>query len=184
MNQIIKQNVDAESVLIRPVKKDKYGQVEGLDEDELISPEECERQIVLEEFGPLFALPFSQSTSNIRPVIEDGHVHFDAFSTADFERYAPVFDKARYKAEKLREKLKDVLLLFNLLKEKLPGQAQLEVLRFLKKGILEMGDIADMKMYQLAELFFRARNIQKEIAELQEKSRQRQLKQRQCLLGF
>ena len=39
------------------VRPDRYGTVEGLDEDELANPAELERQVYQKEYGPILALP-------------------------------------------------------------------------------------------------------------------------------
>ena len=41
----------------------------------------------------------------------------------DFERTIPEFDKAKYKGEKLREEVKDTLILLSVIRERLPKLA-------------------------------------------------------------
>ena len=95
----------------------------------------------------------------------------------DFDRYRGEFDKVRYKADKLNEELRDVLIRFDIVKQRIPGTAKAKVLKYVKLGIIELGDILDMDMYWLAELYLRARRLQREIARLKEVSRLRQAKQ-------
>jgi hypothetical protein len=61
----------------------------------------------------------------------------------DFERTRPEFDKARYKADKLREKLKDVLIMLGIVKERLPGKAKDLVLKYLRTGIIGLEHITN-----------------------------------------
>ncbi|MFC1604034.1 hypothetical protein ACFL5F_03310, partial [Planctomycetota bacterium] len=90
------------SALLTVQRGSRYGSVTGLDDAELADPVELEREVVLEEWGPVLALPVKGNRSSIRPVVdESGGVDWGAFGTVDFERQSGEFDKARYKAEKL-----------------------------------------------------------------------------------
>jgi len=94
-----------ESVLLKRERPNRYGSVPGLDDSELLSPDELERQVYRQEFEPVLALPVESSKSWIRPVVDgDGEVDFGAFGTVDFERRYP-FNKILYKADKLRQQL-------------------------------------------------------------------------------
>ena len=125
-----------ESVLVKLEQKDRYGTVPDLPDEELADPEELERQAFIEEWWPILALPKPEPRSDIRPAIdESGGVDWGAFGTVDFERYSGGFDKARYKAEKLREEQRDKLIMLAIIKERLPFQAKL-VLKYLVKGII------------------------------------------------
>ena len=159
-----------ESALLRVEKKSLYGSVPGLEDDELASPDELERQAMRAEWGPILQLPVAGRRECFRPdVDEDGYV-VGAFATVDFERLSPAFDKARYKADKLREQRKDVLIMFGILKERLPGKAKYAVLRRLGVGVIELGQIPDFDMYQLGVLYLRALSLGKQIVELEEAS--------------
>ncbi len=113
MNDIVHEGVVVpESALLERETRPKYGTVPGLEEDELADPDELERQVIREEFEPVLLFPSRPSSMTIRPNVEDGRVDWGAFGTVDFDRYRQ-FDKARYKAEKLREELRDLLLLMD-----------------------------------------------------------------------
>jgi hypothetical protein len=65
------------------MKKNRYGSVPGLDDEELASPEELERQVLLEEWGPVLALPVRGRRNPIQPVIdENGGLDWGAFGLA------------------------------------------------------------------------------------------------------
>ena len=95
-----------ESVLLRIERDMGYGSVPGLDDDELASPAELERWVMIQEWGPILALPAGGQQGGIRPEVdESGYIDWGAFGTVDFDRLRPPFDRARYKADKLREEL-------------------------------------------------------------------------------
>ena len=48
---------------VRPLSKDRYGTVEGLDRDELLSPAELDRLVYRGMFEPLLSLPCSSSSA-------------------------------------------------------------------------------------------------------------------------
>jgi len=166
--------VVAESALLRREHKDRFGHVPGLDDSELADPDELERQVLRQEFGPVLALPIAKSRSCIRPNIEqDGSVDWGAFGTVDFDRYSGSFDKVRYKAEKVREQLKDLKILFSIVNERIKTRAKYLVLKYLRMGIIELEHIANNDMRALGRLYLRAKRMRKEIAELWEASERR-----------
>ena len=160
-----------ESSLLRRERPSRYGEVAGLDEKELAGPEELERQVWMAEFKAVLELQREVRRSSIRPDIdESGGLDWGAFGTVDFERTQPRFDKARYKAEKVRERLKEVLITLSVVKERLPGRAKYEVLKYLKMGVLSLEHIANADMLALAKLWLRARRIRSEMVELERAS--------------
>ena len=155
-----------ESVLIRPMRKDKYGSVPGLDDEELADPRELEQQIWREEWGPVLALPVPKS-KEFNPAWDlSVDVDFNAFASIDFDRTLPAFDKIRYKTDKLREEFKDVMIMLSIVDERIPGRAKLKVLEQLRKGIIELDDITNDDMLWLGRYFLRARGLYKHIANL------------------
>ena len=160
--------VVAESALLKRVRKDRYGSVPGLDDSELANPDELERMVYREELAPILALPVQGSRCSLRPAIdEDGSLCWGAFGTVDFERMYP-FNKVLYKADKLREQLKSVLIMFSIVNERLKPRAKCMVLKYLKMGIIELEHIVDSDMRALGRLYLRIRRMRKEIAELRE----------------
>ena len=160
-----------ESPLLSREKAKKYGSVPGLDDEELADPAELERQVIREEFGPILRLPQRQKRWGLQPAIdESGDVDWGAFATVDFERTRPEFDKARYKAEKLREELRDALIILDIVKERLPGKAKYRVLKYLRMGVIDFEDIASDDMRDIARLYLRVRRLQREIGEATEAS--------------
>ena len=71
------EDCEVEDVPVSPrlckERRNRYGSVPGLDDEELASPEELERQVFMEEWWPVLRLPVRHRKSPIRPTIdEDG----------------------------------------------------------------------------------------------------------------
>lgn len=166
--------VVAESALVRRIRKNRYGHVAGLDDEELADPAELERQIFLEEFAPILALPVQRQWNGFRPEVdESGAMDWGAFGTMDFDRISPTFDKTRYKAEKLRERLRRVVIIFSIVKERIPGKAKYQILKYLRMGVIELDHIEDWDMWLLARRYLEARRLREKIARLRETSQWR-----------
>jgi hypothetical protein len=166
------------SAIPKVQRQSRYGSVEGLNDEELADPEELERQAMAEQWGPVLMLPAQNEHSEIQPAVdESGGVDFGAFGTVDFERSLPEFDKAKYKAEKLKEQLKDLLIIASIVKERLPGRAKYLVTKYLRMGVIELEHIENPDMLALAKLWLRARKLQADIGQLEQASHQRRRKQ-------
>ena len=149
-----------------------YGSVPGLDDSELANPEELERQVVLDMWGPILALPELGRRTGFRPVIdESGHRDWGAFGTADFERLYGGFNKALYKADKLGEELRRTLIALEIIGERVPANAKCQVLRYLDAGVIDFEDIDSLDMQAVARRYLRAKRLRREIRELRERSR-------------
>jgi len=161
-----------ESALLK--RQRSYGSIEGLPDEELADPDELERMVFKQEWGPVLALPRQHSKCGIRPnVDDDGRVDWGAFATVDFDRYRGEFDKVRYKADKLKKRLKDMVIMLSIMSERIPGRNKYKVLKLVRMGIVDIGDIADNEMYFLAEMYLRALRLRREIQKLEEFSRRR-----------
>lgn len=155
------------SALLHEARRNKYGSVPGLDDEELADPEELERQIMLDEWGPILALPVRHESHGVRPAIdEEGQVDWGAFGTVDFSRMRPEFDRTAYKAGKLREELRDVLIMLSIVQRRLAGRAKYQVLRYVQMGVIVEEHIVSEDMRAFARLYLRARRMQEQIAEL------------------
>ena len=167
----------ADSPLLKLERKNKYGSVPGLDDEELADPAELERQILWEQWGPILLLPPPKNETRLRPELdEDGYV-VGAFASADFDRIKPAFDKAGYKTERLCDELETVFIMLEVLSDRIPGTGKYKVFQYLRKGFLELDDISDMEVWHLGRLYVRALKLQQEIARLREYSqRMRQKK--------
>ena len=111
MNENEQQMDDVRYGPVVPERPDRYGSVPGLDDEELADPEELQRWVTFQEWGPILALPVKRRHRWIRPTVDElGHLDYGAFGTVDFERLYGKFDKARYKADKLREELEAQLI--------------------------------------------------------------------------
>ena len=100
----------------------------------------------------------------------------------DFDKYVH-FDKALYKADKLKEELFHERLMMELISSHIKTTAKYKVIKYVLTGILDVDDISDVEMYCLAKRCLRARRLQREIAELQERSRKRRQAMAEKFLG-
>ena len=172
------------SALLRRDRGNRYGSVPGLDDSELADPDELERQVLREEFGPVLALPVKASRSGIRPEVdENGNLDWGAFGTVDFDRYSGGFDKARYKADKIREQLDDLRIMFSIISDRIKAEAKYLVLKYLRMGIIRLEHIVNDDMLALARLYLRAKRLQEEIADLRQASERRRQRQAAALWG-
>lgn len=176
------QRVVPLTAIIARKRKNRYGSIPDLPDEELADPEELERQVYREEFGPVLTLPVRGGQSFRPNVDENGELDWGAFGTVDFERTMPQPDQTRNKVEELRERLRDTLIMLDTVMRRLP-HAKYSVLKFVRMGILDLGHIVGFEMYQAAELDLRARRIQREIAELEEARQARQRKQVEAMFG-
>ena len=146
-------------------RRNRYGSVPGLDDEELVSPKELERQIVMEQWWPVLRLPVRNRECPIRPIIdENGHLDWGAFGTVDFDKHE---QKRKHRQNQkqmrmLREELRNTLLMIGVLKARLP-RAKGEVLKLVLADVIDLGHIESLDMYELARLTLRARRLQKEI---------------------
>ena len=172
------------SPVLVPLRNKGYGSIEGLDDSELADPRELERQVFLQEWGPILALPIRHRKSAVQPAIdEDGSVDWGAFGTVDFERYSGGFDKTRYKADQLREQLRDVLITLDMVKERLPGRAKYLVLKYVNMGVLDFDHIANEDALAFVKLWRRAERIRAEIRQIEDARHRRAQEQWARLVG-
>lgn len=148
-------------------RTNQYGSVPGLDDDELADPRELERQVMLQEWGPILLLPNRHEPRGIRPAIdEEGRVDWGAFASVDFERTMPAFDKARYKADKLKDQAENALIILGIVQRRLPDGARGLVLKYLRLGIIDEEHIVNEDMRAFVRLQARADRLQRQISEL------------------
>ena len=142
-----------------------YGSVPGLDDDELASPAELLRQIALEQWGLMFEIPVEPVKSFIRPTIDErGNLDWGAFGTIDFDRLFP-FDKKRYVIDQLKKRLREVLLMFDMVRERLSAEARFEVLEYLKAG-KDINDLKDENEFFWARRYLQVKRIREEIRQI------------------
>jgi hypothetical protein len=172
-----------ESALGAAERPNRYGSVPGLDDEELADPDELERQIHRAEFGPVLALPVRQGAGAFRPELDDSGFAWGAFASVDFERTAPESNKVAYKIHKLREELRDALILLSVVRDRMPGRAKYQLLKYLQMGIIDFEHLEDEDMRILARYHLRARRIEQEIRELEAVRRQREEHMGRTLFG-
>jgi hypothetical protein len=164
------------SPLLSQERKNRYGSVPGLDDEELADPVELERQVMIQEWGPVLALPVRGRQGWVRPNIdEDGNVDFGAFATVDFERIQPEFDKLRYKVDKLREELRNVFIMLETIGDRLPP-ARHAVLKWVQRGVLDMDDIASEDMRAFVRYYRRAVRLEEQLTALRKAGLERRRK--------
>ena len=164
------------SVLVKVERHKGYGSVPGLDDDELADPGELERWVIIQEWGPILALPVQRRRCDIRPQVdESGHLDWGAFGTIDFDRLRPAFDKVRYKMDRLREELKDAVIMLSIVMERIPGRAKYLVLKYLTMGLIDIEHIADDDMCAIVKWYLRTRRLGKQIEELRQVRKRRWL---------
>jgi hypothetical protein len=147
-----------------------------LPDEELADPDELERVMYKEMWWPILRLPQQRWECPIRPNIdEDGRVEWGAFGTVDFESYRPQSSKLLYKAEQMKEQLKDRVNMLRMISARIPGRAKHKILRLVHKGILDTDDIANWDMWQLAVGYLRAWRFRHEIERLLKGSRQKRV---------
>jgi len=160
-----------------------YGSIPDLPDEELADPEELERQVFLQEWGPILQLPV-RGASAIRPDIdENGGVDWGAFGTVDFERISPKLDKARYKLDKLKEELHTLHIMIDTARYCVQGENKYIVLRYARQGIIDVDDILDEELRGLAKLCRRADRLEDEIRRLALSRRKRRLQETAAMLA-
>ncbi len=173
-----------ESVLLRRDRGSPYGSVPGLDDSELADPDELERQVFVQEFGPVLRLPVRAGRGFLKPSVnEEGRLDWGAFGTVDFDRYAGGFDKARYKADKVREQLRGVLILFSVVSDRMGNSGKYLVLKYLRMGVIGLEHILNQDMAALARLYLRIQRLRQEMGELREASERRHRRRAEALWG-
>jgi hypothetical protein len=163
------------SALRQEQRIERFGAIADLPEDELADPDELERVVYKEMWWPVLRLPQQRWECAIRPNMdEDGRVDWGAFGTVDFDSYRPQFDKLRYKIEKLKEELKDLVLTLQTISARISSRAKMKILKLVRTGVLDIAHITDNQMYFLAEKYLQALRMREEIQRLQEKRKHRQ----------
>ena len=176
-----RETIEAENGIVVPasalvgVERDTgYGRVPGLDDDELADPAELERWVMIQEWGPILALPVQRRRCDIRPEVdESGHLDWGAFGTIDFDRLRPPFDKVLYKMDRIREELKHAVIMLSIVSERIPGRSNYMVLKHLRMGIIDTDHITSDDMCAIARWHTRVRRLGEQIEELRRARRWR-----------
>ena len=171
------------SPLLKRERSSRYGSVSDLDDEELIDPAEIDRVFLREAFAPILALPVKGKKGGVKPNIdEDGTVDWGAFGTVDFDKYVE-FDKFRYKADKLAEEVQNEIFMMEMISGHIKGIEKYAIIERVYKGTLDLGKIADFETYCLAQRYLRAKRLQRDILQLEEKSRKRQEEKARKIFG-
>lgn len=168
-------------VRLQPLRRDRWGKVPGLDEQELACPRELERLWLRDELGPVLDLPHSRTTSFRPNVDEDGQVNWGAFGTVDFERQQATHDKMRYRIEQLREEIADQVILLDLLNQRVQVTAKWRVIKYVRMGWMDVDDIQHMELWQLAKVYLRIVYLKAQVRQLQNLRQQQRARHMQRL---
>ena len=162
------------SALRQQRRKERYGSVEGLPDEERVDPDELERVMYKEMWWPILRLPRQRYERVIRPNgNEDGKPDWGAFGTVDFDRYRQDFDRLRYKAERLMDQQHDLSIMFEIISERIGSTVKYKILKLVRLGRLDVDDIENWDMWQLAKVYMRILRLQRQRYELIERSRKR-----------
>lgn len=177
MKQEFEDECEVEDVPVSPLlseeRRNRYGSIPDLPDEELATPEELERQVFLQEWGPVLQLPVRGRSSPIQPNVDEYFgVDYGAFATIDFERSMPEFDKARYKADRLKEELRNVIIMMETVSDRLP-KAKYRVLKLLKRGVIALEHIENSDMLAMARYYLRAGRLQQQMKQLKDASWER-----------
>jgi len=172
-------------VAVHVERQTGYGRVPGLEDEELAEPEELERQVMLAEWGPILALPVRSSRRGFRPTAdESGNLDGGAFGTVDFLRDRPAFDKARYKADKLEEELRNAVIMVGIVAARLPAGVVSRIQQQLRDPAVGSDSFADGDEHGFARWYLRAKRLRTLIRELRAASyRRRAMAQSACEAG-
>jgi len=153
-----------ESALLRVERNTGYGSVPGLDDEELADPAELERQVMLEEWGPVLAIPIRWDRPVIRPNIdENNELDWGPFATVDFDRLRPPYASAFRLARELQEELRNALIMLSVVGERLTVDDRAEVLRLLQVFRMDLDDFDDFNRWAYARWYLRASKLRRRI---------------------
>jgi hypothetical protein len=85
----------------------------------------------------------------------------------------PEFDKAKYKADKLREQLKDLLILIYIINDRISSKAKYKILKLVRTSVIEIDDISNWDMWLLSKYYMKAISLRNQIKKLQDASKRR-----------
>jgi len=162
------------SATLEVERQSRYGGVPGLTDDELADPNELERIAFLRFWEPVLTLPIKPRQTWLRPAFdESGRADWGAFDTVDFERlYGPI-RRPRRRAEQLRERLNDLIIMLSIVKDRVTRRDRYLVIKQLRMGFTRFEHIADDDMRAFAELYLRADRLKAEIAQIEERRAKR-----------
>ncbi len=159
--------------LFKPLRNNGYGSIQDLPDEELASPQELEHIAFLMDYEPVLLLP-KPKAAKYNPALNWSNPDYNAFLSTDFDRIMPEFDKLRYKADKLKEQLNDVMITVAVMNEKIQKKVKYKLLRWIRDGRIEPDQIKDCQIWQLAKYYKRALFLKKEILRLQDARCKRQ----------
>lgn len=148
-----------------------HGGVRGCDDEELADPGEVEEQVVLESLGPILAYPVEERECPIRSGLDEADcIDCGPSGAVDVAGPRPSFDKARHKADKLDEQLRNHLTMLSIIRKRLSQDARCELLERLQSDRMDPDDISDGDARAYAKWYLRAKRLQQRIRGLRDLS--------------
>lgn len=158
------------SAAIKPLRNTGWGEVADLEVAELADPEELERLVAWQMWGPVLAL---------RPAT---HAWAGAFTGGrccepDWSAVRPVVCRQErragvpMKAGELRAELREVLRRMELVLARVCVPQKYVVLKYVRMGWLRLEDVVDRDLRTVAVLYLRARRLRRRLAGVAEGER-------------
>lgn len=133
------------SPLFSEERGNRYGSVPGLDDEELADPRELERQLLLQDWGPILALRPTKDDFFLHGQWENG-VDVSAFNTHDYHRRYGGFDRCRYALAQARREYREAVWMLETLIDRVKSPAKYAVLEYLQSGVIDASVcLGDMK---------------------------------------
>ena len=156
---------------IKVQRPSKYGGVRGLEDNELAGPEEMERMVEWELWGPVLRLPESRhgdrTWTEVYGTIAEQRARLGQVGPAAANsRTAP---RARTLGQ-LRVELRLALQFLAKAHERVPGNAKYAVLNCVRMGIIDLRHIVHQDLVAVAVLDRRTRHLCKLIAEQEQQT--------------
>lgn len=152
------------SPLLSLERKSKYGSVPDLDDEELADPDELERQVYIEMYGPVLQLPYDQKHGSIwLNGYKGGKFEWGTFGMVDFYQRKPEVDKPLTDVCELIEEHMTLTFLLHAERAKLPHRRRYKILRSLRRGKIELDQITNKDLRKVGELSLRVAELYRQI---------------------
>ncbi len=169
-NELTDEECEVDDVPISPLfseeRRNPYGSVPGLDDEELADPCELEHQIMLQDWGVVLALPPTEDDFFLHGQWENG-VDVSAFNTHDFARKRGEFDRYRCALSHANRELREATWMFETLNDRVESPAKYLVLDYLDKGVINSSHCVG-DMHGLAVWNARIRSVHEKIRRIRE----------------
>lgn len=141
-------------------------QSDGCEDQDAIEWSEVHRLMYEQMWGPILALPTTKDDFFMKGNWEDG-VDVSAFGTHDFKRMHGGFEKYFFALKEAERELKHVLLVFEMVFDRVDDPGKYLVLKDVAKGIIEPG-MCEGDMWRAAVWFLRAEAVREKIQQIKD----------------